>query len=117
MKSLYQETSAASWFQAMPARSMIILVAIVLPGLSRAQISTDQLLDTLQRSAFNFFWNEVNPANGLIRDRSSSGAPSSIASVGFGLTAICIGADHGWVQRDRDRKSTRLNSTHIPLSS
>ena len=91
---------------------MIILVAIVLPGLSRAQISTDQLLDTLQRSAFNFFWNEVNPANGLIRDRSSSGAPSSIASVGFGLTAICIGADHGWVQRDRarDRVMTTLNT-------
>lgn len=72
----------------------------------------DLLLDTLQHTAFNFFWNEANPANGLIKDRSASGAPSSIASVGFGLTAICIGIDHGWIPREagRDRVLTTLRT-------
>lgn len=81
-----------------------------------AQITTPQLLDSLQHTAFLFFWNEANPANGLIKDRSAAsgggGAPSSIASVGFGLTALCIGVDHGWVGRAaaRDRVLTTLRT-------
>jgi hypothetical protein len=65
---------------------------------ARAQ-TTDAVLDTLQHTAFNYFWNEANPANGLIKDRSTAGSPASIAAVGFGLSAICIGSDHGWVSR------------------
>jgi hypothetical protein len=70
------------------------------------------LLDTLQHTAFRFFWDEANPATGLIKDRSAAGVPSSIASVGFGLTAIGIGADHGWVSRAaaRDRVHTTLRT-------
>ena len=71
----------------------------------RAQTDMNAVLDTIQLTAFNFFWNEANPDNGLIRDRARvdgstpSYIPSSIASVGFGLSAICIGVDHGWVSR------------------
>jgi hypothetical protein len=70
------------------------------------------ILDTIQHSAFNYFWFEANPANGLIRDRSTSGSPCSIASTGFGLSAICIGVDHGWVSRAaaRDRVLTTLKT-------
>jgi hypothetical protein len=77
-----------------------------------SQITTEALLDTIQHSAFAFFWNEANPANGLIKDRSTSGSPCSIASVGFGLTAIGIGVDHGWVTRAaaRDRVLTTLRT-------
>jgi len=77
-----------------------------------AQISTTALLDTIQHTAFNFFWNEANPANGLIRDRSQSGAPCSIASVGFGVSAICIGVDHGWLSRSAasDRVLTTMKT-------
>lgn len=60
-------------------------------------------LDLLQRTAFYFFWNEANPATGLIRDRSRADSPCSVASVGFGLTAICIAIDRGWVRRDLGR--------------
>lgn len=62
-------------------------------------ITTEALLDTLQRSAFQYFWSEANPANGLIKDRSASGSPASIASMGFGLTVIHIGVERGWVSR------------------
>ncbi|MCI0514448.1 hypothetical protein L0128_14620, partial [candidate division KSB1 bacterium] len=48
-------------------------------------------LDLVQRTTFDFFWKEANPVNGLIKDRSRAGAAASIASVGFGLTAIGIG--------------------------
>lgn len=90
---------------------MLVFLFIAVAGAS-AQPTTDALLDTIQHGAFNFFWNEANPANGLIKDRSAQGAPCSIASVGFGLSSICIGVDHGWVSRvaARDRVLTALNT-------
>jgi hypothetical protein len=91
---------------------LALLLALGLVNPARAQ-STAALLDTLQHSAFNFFWNEVNPANGLIRDRNQPGSTfSSIASVGFGLSAIGIGIDHGWITRaqGRARVSTTLRT-------
>jgi len=82
-----------------------VLAAIVLLlGAARAEaLTTAALLDTLQHTAFDYFWNQANPANGLIKDRSTSGSPCSIAALGFGLSAICIGIDHGWVTRDQGR--------------
>ncbi len=94
-------------------KPFVLLVCVLVGvGSARAQISTDALLDTIQHAAFNFFWQEANPANGLIKDRGPGSAPSSIASVGFGLSAICIGVDHGWVSRAaaRDRIARTLNT-------
>src|SRR5690606_19048625 len=54
-------------------------------------LDDEALIDTIQERAFEYFWHEVNPENGLIRDRSTPWSPSSIAAVGFGLSAIPIG--------------------------
>lgn len=56
-------------------------------------------LDYVQQANFDYFWYEANPANGLIPDRTANGSACSIAAVGFGLTAIGIGVDHGWISR------------------
>src|SRR5262252_2806603 len=76
---------------------------------ARAQIEDGAILDNVQHAAFNYFWNEANPDLGLIKDRNTAGSPCSIASVGFGLSAICVGVDHGWVSRDSAR--TRVYNT------
>ena len=61
-----------------PLRALALLLLLAAPA--RAQ-TTAALLDTLQHSAFLFFWNEANPANGLIRDRYAPGSTfASIAS-------------------------------------
>ncbi len=72
----------------------------------------DQFLDFMQESAIDFFWYEANPVNGLIKDRSTQYSDCSIASVGFGLTAICIGIDRGWIPATagRDRVLTTLKT-------
>lgn len=63
------------------------------------------ILDMESRRCFDFFWQEVNldknsPGYGLIRDRAPSCPQiASIASVGFGLTAIPIGVERGWISR------------------
>jgi len=88
-----------------------LLVAVLFPAAAQA-LTDDALLDLVQEKAFDYFWNEANPANGLIKDRSTPGSPASIAAVGFGLSAICVGIDHGWVTRadGRDRVLTTLET-------
>lgn len=64
------------------------------------------LLDAESKGCFDFFWQEANlnknsPGFGLIRDRAPEDKYiSSIASVGFGLTALVIGVERGWISRD-----------------
>ena len=63
-----------------------------------------EFLEFLERKAFDYFWLEANPANGLVRDRSRTNSYCSIAAVGFGLTAIGVGVDHGWITREQGRE-------------
>ncbi len=72
----------------------------------------DALLEEVSKRTFGFFWNEVNPDNGLIKDRSTEDSASSVASVGFGLSAIPVAIERGWITRDEgyDRTLTTLQS-------
>ena len=74
--------------------------------------SDDEFLDYVQQIHFDFFWYLANPGNGLIPDRSTTTSPCSIAAVGFGLSAISIGIDHGWISRTQGvaRVLTTLNT-------
>src|SRR5476651_2806577 len=76
--------------------------------------SDEELLDRFQRAAFGYFLEQYNPENGLVADRSRAGAPASIAVVGFALSCYPVGVERGWMTRDR--KSTRLNSSHANIS-
>ena len=68
----------------------------------------DQFLEELEHANFLFFWEQANPQTGLIRDRANvrtqdASTAASIASVGFGLTAICIGEKRGFVSHSDAR--------------
>lgn len=63
--------------------------------------SDDEFLEYVQQTSFDYFWYGANPTNGLVPDRSTTTSPCSIAAVGFGLTAIGIGIDHGWISRNQ----------------
>ncbi len=67
----------------------------------RAFANDDEFLEYVQQTSFDYFWYGANPANGLVPDRLPSTSPCSIAAVGFGLTAIGIGIDHGWISRSQ----------------
>jgi hypothetical protein len=69
-----------------------------------AVLSDDAFLDRIERLAFDYFWLESNPANGLIRDRSTADSKCSIAAVGFGLSGINIAVDRGWLDRGAARQ-------------
>jgi hypothetical protein len=59
----------------------------------------EQTLDQLQRAAFGYFLQVVNPANGLVADTSRDNSPSSIAVVGFALSAYPVAVERGWMAR------------------
>jgi hypothetical protein len=60
--------------------------------------SATQIADLEQRS-FRYFWDSADPSTGLIPDRYPTPTFSSIAAVGFGLTAYTIGVERGYVTR------------------
>src|SRR5438034_7569427 len=79
--------------------ALMILALGAFAGEARAQLTTPALIDSLQYRSIGYFLSEVNPANGLIKDRSTSTSPASIAAQGFGLSAICIAVDRGFLTR------------------
>jgi hypothetical protein len=77
----------------------------------------DQLLEELEKSNFQYFWEQANPQTGLVKDRcnlrvNDQGIVASIAATGFGLTALCIGEHRGYVPTldARERVLTTLRS-------
>jgi hypothetical protein len=59
----------------------------------------ERQLDGLQRAAFGYFVEAVNPANGLIADNSRASSPVSIAVVGFALSSYPVAVERGWMAR------------------
>lgn len=64
-----------------------------------------ELLDLVQRQTFGFFWEGAHPQSGLARDRQkTTGDPDNdlvaIGGSGFGIMAIVVAVERGWVSRD-----------------
>jgi hypothetical protein len=97
---------------AVDTSSLESLASATLGALPHPFVSNDEFLDYVQETSFDYFWYGANPANGLVPDRSATGSACSIAAVGFGLTAIGIGVDHGWIMRTQAvaRVLTTLNT-------
>jgi hypothetical protein len=64
-----------------------------------------EFLEELEHRASQFFWERADPQTGLVLDRAKAdGSPesrriASTASTGFGLTALSVAAEHGWIPR------------------
>lgn len=79
----------------------------VLSATPKAFAGDDAFLEYVQRTAFDYFWYEANPANGLVRDRDDPAAACSVAALGFGLSAIPIGIERGWITRSEGTARVR----------
>ncbi len=72
----------------------------------------DRILHDLQKASFGYFLNEVNPENGLIKDKTADDSACSIAAVGMALTAYPIGVERGFVTRAQAIQSV-LTTLHF----
>ena len=73
-------------------------------------------LEDLQRRSFQYFWEQSDLETGLAADRARTDGATldenhqnvgSIAATGFGLTALCIAAERGWIETAKARERTR----------
>jgi hypothetical protein len=84
----------------------LLLASCALAGAGAAAARDTALppvFDDLQQRTFRFFWDTTNPANGLVPDRYPTPSFSSVAAVGFGLTAYPIGVERGYITRQQAR--------------
>src|ERR1700733_14987944 len=78
----------------------------------------EQFLDDLERANFLFFWEQASPETGLIKDRANARATdssivASLASTGFGLTAICIADKRGFIPHEEARQRVLATLTFL----
>ncbi|HET7817445.1 MAG TPA: glucoamylase family protein [Sphingomicrobium sp.] len=93
------------------AGSSLLLSAPVLGGCARSlaalrQAPLPDFYEDIEQRTFRFFWETVNRSNGLVPDRWPTPSFSSIAAVGFALTAYPVGVERGWCPRSEARDLT-----------
>src|ERR1017187_10248051 len=65
-------------------------------------LTDHQFLDEIERAIFLYFWEQASPTTGQVKDRAFAAGNdtrtlSSIAATGFGLTALCIADQRGYM--------------------
>jgi len=75
--------------------------ALPAPGQATSALvpGDEAMLDALQHAAFDYFLLHTHRSSGLVADTSRPGSPSSIAAVGFALSAYPVGVERGWIAR------------------
>jgi len=76
------------------------------PADAWAKGTDEQALALLQERAFAFFWREAHKRTGLTKDRAGNFRRdryrvASVASTGFGLAALPVGVERGWITREQ----------------
>src|ERR1700680_3482578 len=72
---------------------------------SLATLPDEELLETVQRQTFNFFWEGAHPSSGLALDRCAArrertNHKTAVGGSGFGIMAIIVAVERGWIARE-----------------
>lgn len=62
-------------------------------------VSDDELLTLVQKQTFRYFWDFGHPVSGLARERNTSGETVTTGGSGFGLMALVVGMERGFISR------------------
>ncbi len=63
------------------------------------RISDAELLTLVQQQTFRYFWDFGHPVSGLSRERNTSGDVCTSGGTGFGIMAMVVAAERGFVTR------------------
>jgi hypothetical protein len=78
-----------------------------------------QFLEDFARRCVRYFWEQSDPTTGMIMDRArndgsrSGNNVASSAATGFGLSALCIAANRGWLPKDQVRSRVLLTLNYF----
>lgn len=62
-------------------------------------ISDNQLLDLVQKQTLKYFYDFGHPVSGLARERNTSGDVVTTGGTGFGIMAMIVGVNRGFITR------------------
>ena len=71
------------------------------------QIPDEDLLTLVQERTFKYFWDYAHPVSGLARERYGSGDTVTSGGSGFGIMAIPVGIERGFITRDEGAERMR----------
>jgi hypothetical protein len=63
-------------------------------------MSDEDFLDMVQEATFRYFWDYAHPVSGLARERLNSGNVVTTGGSGFGVMAILVGMERGYITRN-----------------
>lgn len=63
-------------------------------------IPDDELLTLIQQQTFKFFYNYAHPSSGMSRERLGSGETVTSGGSGFGVMALIVGIERGFITRE-----------------
>jgi hypothetical protein len=74
-----------------------------------ANLSDSALVQLVQKQTFKYFWDFAHPVSGMARERSNvsydyGAEVVTTGGTGFGIMAIIVAADRGWITRDTAAK-------------
>jgi len=61
----------------------------------------DDFLTMVQRATFRYFYDYAHPVSGLARDRLGGGNTVTIGGSGFGVSALLVGIERGFISRSQ----------------
>ncbi len=73
---------------------------------STRAMSDEELLDMVQEYTFRYFWDFAHEASGMTRERNSSGNTVTSGGSGFGIMAIPVGIERGYITREEGVERT-----------
>ncbi len=64
-------------------------------------LSDDALLTLVQEQTFKYFWDFAHPESGMARERNTSGNTVTSGGSGFGIMALVVGMERGFITRQQ----------------
>ena len=64
-------------------------------------ITDEELLTLVQRQTFKYFYDDAHPSSGMARERNSSNYTVTSGGSGFGVMALIVGMERGFITRSQ----------------
>ncbi|QMU29721.1 glucoamylase family protein [Adhaeribacter radiodurans] len=58
-----------------------------------------EILDEVQQATLQYFWEYAHPVSAMARERTGSGDLVTSGGTGFGISALVVGVNRGWINR------------------
>ncbi len=77
------------------------------------RIPDEELLTLVQKQTFRYFWEFGHPVSGMARERSTSGNTVTTGGTGFGVMAMIVAVERGFITRDEALQRVRQIVTFL----